>query len=349
MESQEEDGDSNENQEPANAAYLAINKSHSQEQQSVTCWLYVSPTNNGLEQASAAAAAAPAVVDHGLPRASLEEAIRAVDPLADWHVSETRCGLIAGFAREADADKLLQRGDLARIFQCPVQVARFCERDTRYRQAVLLRDVPWAIPLQDLNSALGRQGIETGSIERLRHYVRVEVLEPNQYEQLLRQGLDFFGAARFTAIPERWWRNNGSSGPILQNPFASNGNQVVEGNSSQQQQQNDDVLQCYRCQGFWHVAANCRHLPRCVRCGEPHSVEFCSRPRNNPICCHCSGPHHAGYRQCPVRLQLVNATQVSLTVSANRLNSNASSGQTLFNYNKPSSNAASTFPTQKPS
>lgn len=35
--------------------------------------------------------------------------------------------------------------------------------------------MPWAIPLQDLNSALARQGVETGSIERLRHYVRVEV------------------------------------------------------------------------------------------------------------------------------------------------------------------------------
>lgn len=48
--------------------------------------------------------------------------IRASDPLAAWHVSETPCGLIAAFAREADAEKLLQRGDLARVFQGPVQV-----------------------------------------------------------------------------------------------------------------------------------------------------------------------------------------------------------------------------------
>lgn len=112
-----------ENQDPSIAASpesLNCNsndsKSQHQEQQSVTCWLYVSRTNNGLEQPAAAAS------DDGLPRGILEEAIRAVDPLADWHVSETRCGLIAGFTREADADKLLQRRDLARIFQCPVQV-----------------------------------------------------------------------------------------------------------------------------------------------------------------------------------------------------------------------------------
>jgi len=100
--------------------------------------------------------------------------------------------------------------------------------------------------------------------------------------------------------------------------------------------------ECAILQGFWHVAANCRHLPRCVRCGEPHSVEFCPRPRSDPVCCHCagesishtlayililfsinecSGPHHAAYRQCPVRLQLVNATPVSITLTSGRKNS----------------------------
>lgn len=88
---------------------------------------------------------------------------------------------------------------------------------------------------------------------------------------LISQGLNFFDAARFVAIPERWYRNTTA--------------------------ETDSVLQCYRCQGFWHVAANCRHLPRCVRCGESHGVEFCLRPRNNPICCHCSGAHHAAYKK----------------------------------------------------
>ena len=59
-----------------------------------------------------------------LLRSNLEEVIRASDPLAAWHVSETPCGLIAAFTREADAEKLLQRGDLARVFEGPVQVDR---------------------------------------------------------------------------------------------------------------------------------------------------------------------------------------------------------------------------------
>lgn len=54
-------------------------------------------------------------------------------------------------------------------------MARFSAKDSRYRQAILLRDVPWAIPLQDINSALTKQGIATGSVERWRQYIRVEV------------------------------------------------------------------------------------------------------------------------------------------------------------------------------
>ncbi|XP_014209130.1 uncharacterized protein LOC106639848 [Copidosoma floridanum] len=303
------------NEPIVDSSAACLNKS----QQQLSCWLYIS-RSCGLDQQQH-----QGNPRDGLPRANLEDAILAVEPQGPWHVSETHCGLLAGFGREADADKLLQYADLASIFEGPVQVARFYDRDTRYRQALLLRDVPWAIQLQDLSSALARQGIATGSVERLRHYIRVEVLDPSQYELLLRQGLDFFGVARFCAVPERWWRG----GP--QSPFSPDAppNQQPQQQQQPNQQSNaqDDVLQCFRCQGFWHVAANCRHLPRCVRCGEPHSVEFCPRPRNNPVCCHCAGPHHAAYRQCPVRLQLLNATPVSLTLSASRLGTSSSYGK----------------------
>ncbi|KAJ8676551.1 hypothetical protein QAD02_012338 [Eretmocerus hayati] len=329
-----------ESSEPQESDEARPTEKRSQDQ--LSCWLYVSRSSAGFaleyqqqqqQQQQPRNDVYQQQQDGGsLSRASLEEAIRLIEPLGAWHVSETHCGLIAGFAREIDADKLLQRGDFARIFDGPVQVARFHDRDSHYKQAVLLRDVPWAIPLPDLSSALARQGIATGNIERLRYYVRVEVLEPSHYEQLLRQGLLFYNATWFPAIPERW-RNGGAVQQQYQLPQGFFGANC--GPDFQQHQHNqphhpghqprdpnpDDVLQCYRCQGFWHVAANCRQLPRCVRCGEPHSVEFCSRPRNNPICCHCSGPHHAGYRQCPVRLQLLNATPVSLTLSTNRLSS----------------------------
>ena len=88
------------------------------------CWLYISRTS-GLEHQPQLANQHQngiSLDSDALSRVVLEGAIRACDPKGPWHISETRCGLIAGFARETDADKLLQRRDLACVFQTPVQV-----------------------------------------------------------------------------------------------------------------------------------------------------------------------------------------------------------------------------------
>ena len=84
----------------------------------LACSLYISRASNS----SNVQAQGGENCGNELSVTSLEDAIRAADPLAEWHVSETSCGLIAAFAREADAEKLLQRGDLARVFEAPVQV-----------------------------------------------------------------------------------------------------------------------------------------------------------------------------------------------------------------------------------
>lgn len=161
-----------------------------------------------------------------------------------------------------------------------------------------------------------------------------QVFDASHYEALLRQGLDFFEVARFNAIPERWWRNGSCGGTACSSCIPSryslapgnDGGNIPEAYQENVSQTADSVLQCYRCQGFWHVAANCRHLPRCVRCGEPHSVEFCPRPRNNPICCHCSGPHHAGrsfplpmiFASHPLLISHLSLSITSITIKVNK-------------------------------
>lgn len=42
-------------------------------------------------------------------------------------------------------------------------------------QSVMIRDVPWAIPLQEVSEALNKQGIHAVSIERARQAIKVEV------------------------------------------------------------------------------------------------------------------------------------------------------------------------------
>ncbi|XP_026825079.1 uncharacterized protein LOC113561858 [Ooceraea biroi] len=152
-----------------------------QQETQFTCSLYISSAGSPQDQSHRSQVYIHVILSFGhlldceLLRSHLEAAVAASKPLSAWRVSETPCGLIAAFVRENDAEKLLQRGNLAQVFGRPIQVARFSARDSRYRQAVLLRDVPWAIPLQDINSALTKQGIVAGNVERLRQFVRVEV------------------------------------------------------------------------------------------------------------------------------------------------------------------------------
>lgn len=42
-------------------------------------------------------------------------------------------------------------------------------------QSVIIRDVPWSVPIQDLRAALNALDIVTGEMERWRQHVRAEV------------------------------------------------------------------------------------------------------------------------------------------------------------------------------
>jgi hypothetical protein len=57
------------------------------------------------------------------------------------------------------------------------------------------------------------------------------------------------------------------------------------------------VLRCYKCQRFGHIASVCKGGERCVRCGEEHAFEKCSK-KDNPRCLRCGGAHSAAYAGC---------------------------------------------------
>ncbi|GFT88414.1 uncharacterized protein TNCV_1294371 [Trichonephila clavipes] len=62
------------------------------------------------------------------------------------------------------------------------------------------------------------------------------------------------------------------------------------------------VTQCYKCNNFYHTAANCFMQPRCIKCGKDHMTKDCSITErvDNPFCinCHVYG-HTACYTKCP--------------------------------------------------
>lgn len=57
--------------------------------------------------------------------------------------------------------------------------------------------------------------------------------------------------------------------------------------------------QCFKCQGFSHVARNCHRKPNCVKCAGPHLTENCKKTtEEKPKCVNCGQSHTANYKGC---------------------------------------------------
>ena len=62
------------------------------------------------------------------------------------------------------------------------------------------------------------------------------------------------------------------------------------------------VTQCYKCQGFNHIAKDCKKEQKCVRCAGAHKSTECpdkDKASLKPKCSNCNGDHVASSRECP--------------------------------------------------
>ena len=62
------------------------------------------------------------------------------------------------------------------------------------------------------------------------------------------------------------------------------------------------VTQCYKCQGFNHVAKDCKNVQKCVRCAGGHKCTECPDKDKESLklkCSNCDGDHIASFRKCP--------------------------------------------------
>lgn len=61
------------------------------------------------------------------------------------------------------------------------------------------------------------------------------------------------------------------------------------------------IPQCHKCQAYGHTKTYCSHKPRCVKCGEEHLSDICSKDNSQPAkCALCAGTHTSSYKGCPV-------------------------------------------------
>ena len=62
------------------------------------------------------------------------------------------------------------------------------------------------------------------------------------------------------------------------------------------------VTQCYKCQGFNHIAKDCKKDQKCVRCAGPHKSTECPDKNKETLtvkCSNCNGNHVAASKECP--------------------------------------------------
>ena len=59
------------------------------------------------------------------------------------------------------------------------------------------------------------------------------------------------------------------------------------------------ATQCFQCQGFNHIAANCRKDAKCGHCAGPHNSKNCTEDKEK--CANCKGGHAAWSSACTVR------------------------------------------------
>jgi len=103
-----------------------------------------------------------------------------------------------------------------------------------------------------------------------------------------------------------------------------------------------DIPQCLRCQSYGHTRTYCNHLPRCVRCGDPHDSSQCQKDRTQPSkCALCGGPHPANYKGCSVHKELSKNRK---HLPSNPWHKNAPNHQTSSSSQEPHKNTNVEFP-----
>lgn len=197
-------------------------------------------------------------------------------------IKETNCGIIVLFYNDDDFTRMTKM-NLSKIFDTPIAVWNIPHTTPKLNNVILIRDIPWCVKIKEIEDILRSHNVQPLHSSRIEDgIVRVVVKNSYSLPRLVREGFNFYNCINL---------------PVFIEPHSQL-----------------DIIQCYRCQRFWHTAQHCPFFERCVRCGDKHDLKKCTRARNNPNCCLCGDSHHAAYKFCPVRIQQLNAAQVEMNM-----------------------------------
>ena len=100
---------------------------------------------------------------------------------------------------------------------------------------------------------------------------------------------------KFTGKPRQLIRltcSEGAAEKILASEIIIKGTQIQT-----EKQRILQIIRCYKCQTYGHIAKNCRKQAVCENCSEQACESPCSNP---PRCTNCSNEHPAFDTNCPV-------------------------------------------------
>lgn len=70
---------------------------------------------------------------------------------------ETFCGLVCEFTDDQDADRIT-RMPLGTVFGESVVAWKYIHSAKRYKKIIIVRDIPWCVPINEIHNALRTQG-----------------------------------------------------------------------------------------------------------------------------------------------------------------------------------------------
>jgi hypothetical protein len=76
------------------------------------------------------------------------------------------------------------------------------------------------------------------------------------------------------------------------------------------------TTQCFRCQGYGHVARACRHEYSCANCAGKHDTRECTqKDAESRKWTHCKGKHGAWDRRCRYRQKEIEKVAMAKTLA----------------------------------
>ena len=86
------------------------------------------------------------------------------------------------------------------------------------------------------------------------------------------------------------------------------------------------ILRCFKCQRYGHTITACKQRQRCVRCGEEHNFDDCTK-KDSPKCVNCGGEHSAAFNGC-------EAAKKALEIQKIKVQNNLSYAQAVRKLNE---------------